>query len=280
MKRLIILILTTLMVILSASTSFYTQNYATPKFHTNTLHLKGNYDHRHQEVKNATIEQLNLQDSHAKPRFKVYLLLDSKDNVTKLRVYIRQFRARYYSDELGRFISRYPMGYVDDMSLYAGYFAQRFAVDPSGKVLFYVEPPPTPEDYTPGLDKLENLMEDADLPIEMFNDDECFFDYTIEQDLSSIVYERYFKTYNDILVRDLYQFEEGGNVSNVIDLSSLRPGDNNSINVVSFSANLLYNYEWRFQTFLNFTWSADDCKCREKYGDEYLYTEFLLQYKM
>ena len=42
------------------------------------------------------------------------------------------FRARYYSDELGRFISRDPMGYVDGMSLYAGYFASGFALDPKG----------------------------------------------------------------------------------------------------------------------------------------------------
>ena len=127
------------MVTLSASAFFYAQNYATPKFHTNTVHLKGNYDHLPQEVKNTAIEQLNLQDFHAKARFKIYLLLDSKDNVTKLRVYIPQFRssyyaqcnlyyfrARYYSDELGRFISRDPLGYVDGMRLYAGYFAQRF----------------------------------------------------------------------------------------------------------------------------------------------------------
>ena len=46
------------------------------------------------------------------------------------------FRARYYSDELGRFISRDPLGYVDGMSLYAGYFAQRFEMDPSGTIIF------------------------------------------------------------------------------------------------------------------------------------------------
>jgi hypothetical protein len=32
------------------------------------------------------------------------------------------FRARYYSPELGRFISRDPLGFVDGMSLYRGYF--------------------------------------------------------------------------------------------------------------------------------------------------------------
>ncbi|MCM8532311.1 MAG: hypothetical protein NE330_14205, partial [Lentisphaeraceae bacterium] len=43
------------------------------------------------------------------------------------------FRARYFSDELGRFISRDPLGYVDGYGLYNGYFAQYFANDPSGK---------------------------------------------------------------------------------------------------------------------------------------------------
>jgi RHS repeat-associated protein len=42
------------------------------------------------------------------------------------------FRARYFSDELGRFISRDPLRYVDGMSLYGGYFAQGFRADPTG----------------------------------------------------------------------------------------------------------------------------------------------------
>ena len=42
------------------------------------------------------------------------------------------FRARYFSDEMGRFISRDPLGYVDGFGLYGGYFAERFALDPSG----------------------------------------------------------------------------------------------------------------------------------------------------
>jgi len=42
------------------------------------------------------------------------------------------FRARYFNVEMGRFISRDPLGYVDGMSLYNGYFAEGFGVDPSG----------------------------------------------------------------------------------------------------------------------------------------------------
>ena len=42
------------------------------------------------------------------------------------------FRARYFSDELGRFISRDPLGYIDGMSLYGGYFASGFGLDPWG----------------------------------------------------------------------------------------------------------------------------------------------------
>ncbi|EDM28096.1 hypothetical protein LNTAR_12106 [Lentisphaera araneosa HTCC2155] len=42
------------------------------------------------------------------------------------------FRARYFDTEMGRFVSRDPLGYVDGASLYAGYFAQFLSVDPSG----------------------------------------------------------------------------------------------------------------------------------------------------
>ena len=39
---------------------------------------------------------------------------------------------RYYDNEHGRFIQRDPLGYVDGMSLYNAYFAEGFALDPSG----------------------------------------------------------------------------------------------------------------------------------------------------
>ena len=42
------------------------------------------------------------------------------------------FRARYFDTELGRFISRDPLGYVDGMSMYNGYFAEGFGLDPLG----------------------------------------------------------------------------------------------------------------------------------------------------
>ena len=41
------------------------------------------------------------------------------------------FRARFYSAQLGRFISRDPLGFVDGMSLYRAYFVPD-GVDPSG----------------------------------------------------------------------------------------------------------------------------------------------------
>jgi len=41
------------------------------------------------------------------------------------------FRARYYDATLGRFVGRDPLGYVDGMSLYGGYFVPG-GVDPSG----------------------------------------------------------------------------------------------------------------------------------------------------
>jgi RHS repeat-associated protein len=43
------------------------------------------------------------------------------------------YRARYYDPTQGRFIGRDPLEYVDGMSLYAGYFAGRFSIDPSGR---------------------------------------------------------------------------------------------------------------------------------------------------
>jgi len=43
------------------------------------------------------------------------------------------FRARYYSPELGRFISRDPLQFVDGMNLYAGYFAMFSGIDPYGE---------------------------------------------------------------------------------------------------------------------------------------------------
>ena len=43
-----------------------------------------------------------------------------------------KYRARYFDTNLGRFISRDPLGYVDGMGLYNGYFAEMFGMDPSG----------------------------------------------------------------------------------------------------------------------------------------------------
>jgi len=40
-----------------------------------------------------------------------------------------------YSSELGRFISRDPIGYADGWNLYAGYFASGWGMDPSGEGL-------------------------------------------------------------------------------------------------------------------------------------------------
>ena len=51
----------------------------------------------------------------------------------------RKYRARYFDTNLGRFISRDPLGYVDGMSVYGGYFAQKFGADPSGLALIYLD---------------------------------------------------------------------------------------------------------------------------------------------
>jgi len=47
---------------------------------------------------------------------------------------------RYYNTENGRFIQRDPLGYVDGMSLYNAYFAERFALDPMGLQFEIVTP--------------------------------------------------------------------------------------------------------------------------------------------
>ena len=71
-----------------------------------------------------------------KPFFTVSLrfndTLDSSVNKNNLRTYsarylhseieLLHFRARYYDPNLGEFISRDPLEYVDGMSLYRGYF--------------------------------------------------------------------------------------------------------------------------------------------------------------
>ena len=44
----------------------------------------------------------------------------------------QSLQARYYDPDMGRFASRDPLQYIDGMNLYAGYFAQRFTVDPMG----------------------------------------------------------------------------------------------------------------------------------------------------
>lgn len=49
------------------------------------------------------------------------------------------FRARMYSAQLGRFISRDPFGYVDGMSLYRAYFVPE-GIDPSGHRLEFRQP--------------------------------------------------------------------------------------------------------------------------------------------
>ena len=54
-------------------------------------------------------------------------IYDSADNRTRAK-----YRARYFDTEMGRFISRDPLGYVDGYSLYTGYFGSKFGMDPSG----------------------------------------------------------------------------------------------------------------------------------------------------
>ena len=47
------------------------------------------------------------------------------------------FRARYFEVELGVFISRDPLGFVDGNSVYQGWFDKSFSLDPSGLITKY-----------------------------------------------------------------------------------------------------------------------------------------------
>jgi RHS repeat-associated protein len=58
-----------------------------------------------------------------------YFMYTGRFNQVELGLHY--FRARWYDPALGRFISRDPLGFVDGMSLYRGYFVPE-GVDPSG----------------------------------------------------------------------------------------------------------------------------------------------------
>ena len=49
----------------------------------------------------------------------------------------QSLQARYYDPDMGRFASRDPIEYSDGMNLYAGYFAQKFALDPMGTEIVF-----------------------------------------------------------------------------------------------------------------------------------------------
>ena len=72
---------------------------------------------------------------------------------------LRYKRARFYSAELGLFISRDPLGFVDGMSLYRAYFVPG-GVDPMGNTIRYVSgeirPPKKVRDRN-GCCKVDNL---------------------------------------------------------------------------------------------------------------------------
>jgi RHS repeat-associated protein len=48
---------------------------------------------------------------------------------------LHNFRNRYYSADLGRFVSQDPLGYVDGMNLYRGYFVPN-SMDPIGTIVY------------------------------------------------------------------------------------------------------------------------------------------------
>ena len=69
---------------------------------------------------------------------------------------------RMYDPEIGRFISRDPLGYVDGMSMYNAYFAEKFALDPTGNRF-----------------EIASITEEWDRPIFKKNGERSGFGYTI-----------------------------------------------------------------------------------------------------
>ena len=69
--------------------------------------------------KNLKIEPRPIRDVHLTRR------KPSPKQTATLNSSLLLIRARYYNSQLGQFISRDPLGYVDGMSLYRGYFVPR-----------------------------------------------------------------------------------------------------------------------------------------------------------
>jgi len=70
-----------------------------------------------------------VQVPHASPLGNPYLFTGQRYDAAPA---VHFFKGRYYDAGLGRFLNRDPLGYVDGMSLYAGYFGTGFANDPAG----------------------------------------------------------------------------------------------------------------------------------------------------
>lgn len=75
------------------------------------------------------------------------------------------FRARYYNAELGRFISRDPLTFVDGMNMYAGYFSLYGLTDPMGLDLSQDE-----NEMQRQRDLFKKIMEEAAKNAEKDND--------------------------------------------------------------------------------------------------------------
>jgi len=91
-----------------------------------------------EKIQIAQSPEASLKNSAPCLMARIRILSDQKSNeyLVELQINIGNrtwayFCARYYHAQLGRFISRDPLGFVDGMSLYRGYFVPR-SVDPFG----------------------------------------------------------------------------------------------------------------------------------------------------
>ena len=73
------------------------------------------------------------------------------------------YAGRYYNSDVGRFIQRDPLGYVDGMSLYNAYFAEQFGTDPMGTE--WISDDGGKNYYNTTVDTLQNLATKMDVPM-------------------------------------------------------------------------------------------------------------------
>lgn len=176
---------------------------------------------------------------------------------------------RMYDPEIGRFISRDPLGYVDGMSQYNAYFAEKFALDPTG------------------------FATEADVKIKihdkygakLFDEINGFFDYLYENDKDCAEFLAKSYAEYDIKLKkkingDLKRIGEPFNTWYVPGVSAYhdtQKGDGSWLITIAATSGTVTEI-WEYKVYRILEWKdADDqgeekynkCNdCKTKYGDE------------